>query len=322
MILADKILSLRKSNGWSQEELAEKMKVSRQSISKWESAAVIPDINRILELARLFGVTTDYLLKDDLETTMYSETDDTENYPRVSLQEMNEFLKSKAAYGRWVGLGVALCILSPVLLIALSALSEEGTVLTASISHGIGIAALLLMVSGAVAIFIISSAKMKPFEYLESSEFELEYGLSGIVNEKRSAFEKTYIRNTAIGVVLCILCALPLIVAGIFQAARMILALLTALLLATVAAAVYLLITAGTIKGSYDQLLREGEYEPKELERGKRVAKFAGVYWPVVVAIYLAWSFYTNNWGFTWVIWPVAGLVFTAVASLLHASKQ
>lgn len=57
MILADKILALRKQNEWSQEELAEKMNVSRQSISKWESAAAIPDINRILELSKLFGVT-------------------------------------------------------------------------------------------------------------------------------------------------------------------------------------------------------------------------------------------------------------------------
>ena len=76
------------------------MNVSRQSISKWESAAAIPDINRILELARIFGVTTDYLLKDDLETTVYSDTDETENYIRVSLQEMSDFLENKAAHGR------------------------------------------------------------------------------------------------------------------------------------------------------------------------------------------------------------------------------
>ena len=53
MILADKILQLRKANGWSQEELAEKLNVSRQSVSKWESASAIPDINRILELSKI-----------------------------------------------------------------------------------------------------------------------------------------------------------------------------------------------------------------------------------------------------------------------------
>ena len=67
MILAEKITALRKKNGWSQEELAMQLNVSRQSVSKWESAASIPDLDRILQLSRLFGVTTDYLLKDDAE---------------------------------------------------------------------------------------------------------------------------------------------------------------------------------------------------------------------------------------------------------------
>ena len=51
MILADKIMNERKRNGWSQEELAEKLGVSRQSVSKWESAQSVPDLNRILQLA-------------------------------------------------------------------------------------------------------------------------------------------------------------------------------------------------------------------------------------------------------------------------------
>ena len=66
MILADKIIRLRKKNGWSQEELAEKMGVSRQAVSKWEGAQSVPDLGKILQLSTLFGVTTDYLLKDDL----------------------------------------------------------------------------------------------------------------------------------------------------------------------------------------------------------------------------------------------------------------
>ena len=67
MILADKIIDLRKKAGWSQEELAEKLGVSRQSVSKWEGAQSIPDMNKILQLSELFGVSTDYLLKDSLE---------------------------------------------------------------------------------------------------------------------------------------------------------------------------------------------------------------------------------------------------------------
>ena len=66
MILADKIITLRKKNGWSQEELAEKVGVSRQAISKWESAQSVPDLDKILRMSEIFGVTTDFLLKDTM----------------------------------------------------------------------------------------------------------------------------------------------------------------------------------------------------------------------------------------------------------------
>ena len=61
MILADKIIELRKKNGWSQEELAEKLHVSRQAVSKWEGAQSVPDLNKIISMADIFGVSTDYL---------------------------------------------------------------------------------------------------------------------------------------------------------------------------------------------------------------------------------------------------------------------
>ena len=73
MILAEKVMTLRKKKGWSQEELAEKLNISRQSVSKWESGASIPDIDKIILISGLFGVSTDYLLKDEMETEEISE---------------------------------------------------------------------------------------------------------------------------------------------------------------------------------------------------------------------------------------------------------
>lgn len=66
MILADKITALRKKAGWSQEELAEQLSVTRQSVSKWEGAQSVPDMDKVVQMSRLFGVTTDFLLKDEL----------------------------------------------------------------------------------------------------------------------------------------------------------------------------------------------------------------------------------------------------------------
>ena len=84
MIFAEKVLALRRRNGWSQEELAEKAGVSRQSVSKWESAASIPDIGKILELSRVFGVSTDYLLKDEMEDVEFTREDDAPGERRVT----------------------------------------------------------------------------------------------------------------------------------------------------------------------------------------------------------------------------------------------
>ncbi len=68
MKLSDKILALRKKQGISQEELSEKLSVSRQTVSRWEMGSALPDASNILQLSRLFGVTADYLLDDDYES--------------------------------------------------------------------------------------------------------------------------------------------------------------------------------------------------------------------------------------------------------------
>jgi len=73
MNLAEKIQQLRRRNNFSQEQLADKLGVSRQSVSKWESGQSVPEIDKIVQLSDIFGVTTDYLLKNiecKLDNTM------------------------------------------------------------------------------------------------------------------------------------------------------------------------------------------------------------------------------------------------------------
>ncbi len=67
MKLSDKIVALRKSAGMSQEELAEKLNVSRQAVSRWETGTAMPDAANLLQLSRLFQVSADYILNDELE---------------------------------------------------------------------------------------------------------------------------------------------------------------------------------------------------------------------------------------------------------------
>ena len=107
MILADKIIDLRKKSGWSQEELAEKLNVSRQAVSKWEGAQSVPDMGRIIQLSELFGVTTDYLLKDKIENEETTQGADTDSTVRtIGMEEANRFLAIKEENARRVALAV------------------------------------------------------------------------------------------------------------------------------------------------------------------------------------------------------------------------
>ncbi len=322
MILANKILQLRKSSGWSQEELAEKLNVSRQSVSKWESAAAIPDMNRILELSKIFGVSTDYLLKDEMESATYSEIDESDNSVKVSLQAANEFIKDKTIHGRWTSRGVALCILSPALLILMTGLADNNMGVRENLAIGLGIAAVLIMVSVAVGIFIITSSKMNQYKYLDDNEFELEYGLHGILRERKEKFRPKYVQKTAIGVILCILASLPLIVSAVMDAPDIMVTEFIVLLLLLVTAGVSLLINAAAVKNSHDILLGEGEYTPEERETARKVDKIASIYWPVTTAIYLGWSFITRDWHITWIVWPIMGALFGGVAAVIGESAK
>lgn len=69
MIFGEKLKTERKKKGWSQEELAEKLFVSRQSVSKWENGQNYPSIEIIIKVSDLFGVTIDELLRSDGELT-------------------------------------------------------------------------------------------------------------------------------------------------------------------------------------------------------------------------------------------------------------
>lgn len=310
MILADKIIEERKKNGWSQEELANKLGVSRQAVSKWESAGSIPDLQRILQMSELFGVTTDYLLKDEIEEAPLNEYVET-NTIKVSMEEANQYLDMKHRGSRIVANATSLCILSPVALIVLGTMTEDHTLI------GFSLVFLLILVAIAVYLFVNYGLCESHMQHLEKESFETEYGVSGMVRERRDKYEPAFIRNIAIGVVLCILSVIPTIMTGVMEADDSICGLSVGLLLIIASIGVNILIRAGMIKSSYDTLLQEGEYTKEEKHIKKKTDDFSGAYWCLVVVIYLGWSFSTNNWKFTWIIWPVAGVLYAVVLGIV-----
>ena len=301
MILADKIIEERKKNGWTQEDLAQKLGVSRQSVSKWESAGAIPDLKKIIQLADLFGVSTDYLLKDEVEKENTETICDTDcELHRVSMEEANTYMDEKKKAAPMLANATTLCILSPIPLFLIS-----------TFNNGLAIAL-------AVFIFIKTGIKLSSLQYLEQEPFETEYGVTGLVKEKNQNYQEHYSFCLACGVVLCILSVIPLIIAGCMEASDYVCTLCLAVLLILVSVGVNILIRVSTIKSSYDTLLQEGDYTKKEKLAKKKTETFTVVYWCLVTAVYLGWSLWTKQWDITYMIWPVAAVLYAALYGIVR----
>lgn len=313
MILADKIIRLRKKNGWSQEELANKMNVSRQAVSKWEAAQTTPDLEKILQLGNLFGVTTDYLLKDELVDEEFVEGVDETPIRKISLAEANDYLEQRKNASVQIAIATLLCIISPILIFLLLAFSECTSIpITENLAVGVGMVALFSLVTIAVVIYIRVGFKNAPYEFLEKEPFETEYGVTGLAREKQKTYRNTYIKYNIFGTCACILSPVPLICAALSGKGLLVMIMLCVTLL-TVAIGVMFFIVAGVRWASMQKLLKEGEFSEKGKQKNKIIEAIGTVYWLLATAIYLVWSFLTSDWHITWVIWPIAGVLFAVV---------
>lgn len=327
MILAEKISTLRKKSGWSQEELAMQLNVSRQSVSKWESASSVPDLDKILQLSQLFGVSTDYLLKDEIEEEPGGAPDTyTEESQRsVGLEEANVFLEKNRQAAKGFAAGAAACILSPVTLILLGGLADYSSALISEdLAGGLGTVILLLIVCAGVGLFLFNGMKLEPYKFLEEQTFTLQYGVRGLAQSQKTEFEPVHQRCIIAGISLCISSVIPLLAAAAFQAGDLAYIVMVDVLLLLIACGAALLIWTGTIWEGYEKLLQEGEYTPEKKLENKRNAPLAGIYWCLITAVFLGVSFYTMRWDRTWIIWPCAGVLFAAflgIANLLQKRK-
>ncbi len=329
MILADKIIELRKKSGWSQEELAEQLDVSRQSISKWEGAQSTPDMNRILKLSEIFGVSTDYLLKDELTSPPEEpawEKEEESGLPirQVSMEEAAAFLVYKEHASRRISVGVMMCILSPVLLIALSGLWDAGMLPFAeSAVVGIGLTVLLLSVGGAVGLFVTAGLKGHEYEYFEKEEIDTAYGVDGMARDRKEKYRHTYSLYLVTGIVLCVISAIPIFLTFLlFGENGAALSVSVSLMLILVAAGVLLIVRSSIVWGGYQMLLQEDDYSVESKKESGKNEPIAAIYWGLAVALYLAASFLTNAWSRTWIVWPVAGVLYGVVIAVAHAVRK
>lgn len=330
MILADKIINLRKKNGWSQEELAEKLGVTRQSISKYEGVQSIPDLDKILKLSEIFGVTTDYLIKDELEEEEYApsqmqenESESDRSVHKVTMEMANEYLQIIDWSAGKTAFATMLCILSPIVLLMLGAMSEMPNYhISENAAAGIGICVLIVLIAIAVTIFILCGMKTKKYEFMEKEDIETVYGVSGMVKEKRDAYHSMYVTQLVIGIACCICSVIPLFGTLAVSESDFYMVSAVCMLLALVAIGTYFIVRCAAKMNAMNQLLEEEDYTRQKKHENRKMSGPVTVYWLIATAIYLAWSFTTNDWDRTWIIWPVVGVLFPAFYAIVSGIRK
>ena len=300
MSLSENLQNLRKIKNMSQEELAEKLNVSRQAVSKWESGNGYPETEKIISICEIFNCSMDQLVKGKISNDIKSEKN---NY---------DLMMTKAAKG--ISLGVALILLGvSIMLTILGFASNEQAEEQYAL---IGVIAVLTGVIFAVPLFIIHGTKIENFKKKNPkianvySEDEVEEG-----NSK-------YTKNLAIGISIILLGVVIMMLLLGLKTFGEESTIPVATLMYFVTIGVLLIIYSGKMKEKFDieKYNNENTEEYKIIEN--KIGRICGVIMLTTTIIFLVWGFTLNMWYINWVVYPVGGILCGIVGTILKKDNM
>lgn len=287
MSLSENLQNLRKINNLSQEELAEKLNVSRQAVSKWESGSGFPETEKIITICEIFNCSMDELVKGKISSDINTEKND------------YDLIMTKAAKG--ISIGVAIILIGVSIMLTILGLAsndqqEEQLAL-------IGVIAVLVGVVFAVPLFIIYGSKVENFKKKNVkianvySEEEIEKG-----NSKYTVYITIGISIILLGVIAMML-LLGLKTFGQENS------LPVAILMYFVTIGVFIIVYSGKMKEKFniEKYNNENTEEYKKIEN--KIGKICGIIMLITTIIYLICGFTFNIWHINWVVYPVGGIL-------------
>lgn len=296
MNLSNNLQNLRKQKEMSQEELAEKLNVSRQAISKWETGETIPETEKIITLCEIFNCSMDTLVKGNINN---SNKNAKETYDRF----MNKFSKG-------IAIGILLILIGVTILLTIIGLAPNKEALRQYTL--IGVAILLIFVICAVPIFIILGIEMentqKKYQNLTSfySEEEID-----TYNHKFSLIVACCISLILIGVVVLVL------IYG-FQLLNINSTLPIAIFMIFITVSVPILVHSGIEKSKYDMTIYRTAHKTISKECEEKIGKYSAVIMISMTIIYFILGFIFNLWRISWLVYPIGGMICGIIAVILN----
>ena len=273
---------------------------------------VISEFGNLEELAETLGIPQEVknLESDTKQITM---TD----------SEVERYLLVSKQTGRQIASGVGIILLGVCVLIFLNALAGQGYI-AEKVGQALGIGGLLLLIAFAVYNFIMAGIKSEKYEKLETTTVKIDPYLHDRIGQMKEDYRPVFARSIAGGVALILLGVVGLVTVAILDLGGEfgVMLMVVGLLLA-IGMAIGLFISAGTTMETYDKLLNEGDYTQQHKAGNTIAEKISGPYWMFVVTIYLTWSFLGSAWYISWVVFPIAGVLFGLISVVTASlSKQ
>ena len=189
-------------------------------------------------------------------------------------------------------------------------------------TSAIGLFSLLASIAIEVPLFIVNGIRYSRFESYHERHIKLDAATRAELEEQRARFTTRFAMRISAGVAIILFAVGAMIVlSAIGYTVFPVTMLLFAIGLSTL-----IFITTGMLYSAYDIILGSGDYSRKpsqskaELRKGERlIGTIAAAYWPLMTAIYLLVSFLSGAWHISWIVWPVAGVLFGAIAGGIGA---
>lgn len=234
--------------------------------------------------------------------------------------QVEEFLEDRKDFARKISFGVAVAIMSAVPLIFLQGMRF----ISEDLSSAIGVGLLIIMIAFAVSIFIPQGMKISKYSEFEYKDIEMTTQKKLQVEKEEERYQDIYRRKLSIGIPLCVVAVLPVIFISIlFEEQETLLLTAVCFLLIVIAIGVKMIVEGSILNDSYSILLQKGDYRNKKAN--SLLESIGGVYWTLAAVIYLLWSFLTWDWHITWVVWPIAGVLYgliSAIVSLMMDNRN
>lgn len=296
MNFGENLQLLRKMKNYSQEDLAEKLQVSRQAVSKWESGTGFPETEKIIIICEIFNCSMDELVKGKI-------SNDANLDKKIYDSFINKFSKS-------ISLAIMLILMGITLLLFVTGFAKNDIDQERYATYGVVV--FLIFVTLGVPIMVVKGIEMSNFKnkYPKLANF---YSVDELENFNRT-FSKLVALSISI-ILVGVVVFIGIISLNLFDSES---TFPVSIFMLFITIAVPILVNTGIQKDKYDidKYNRENDVEAKKQD--EMIGKYCGIIMIITTIVYLLISFIFNIWEISWIVYPVGGMLCGIVSISLN----